>query len=78
MTSKRCNSRKAKTILLINSVYVPVWLTAIVFVAIPNLPLKLAAVEPPLEVGVPLGLPPLPTTPADGAIVALGKKFVFR
>jgi cytochrome c peroxidase len=77
MTSKRCNSRKAKTILLINSVYVPVWLTAIVFVAIPNLPLKLAAVEPPLEVGVPLGLPPLPTAPADGAIVALGKKLFF-
>ena len=34
-------------------------------------------VEPPLEVGVPLGLPPLPTAPADGAIVALGKKLFF-
>ena len=77
MTSKRCNSRKAKIILLINSVYVPAWLTAIVFVVIPNLPLRLAAVEPPLEVGVPLGLPPLPTAPADGAIVALGKKLFF-
>ena len=73
MTSKRCNSRKAKIILLINSVHAPAWLTAIVFVAI----LRLAAVEPPLEVGVPLGLPPLPTTPADGAIVALGKKLFF-
>jgi Cytochrome c peroxidase len=47
------------------------------FVVIPNLPLRLAAVEPPLEVGVPLGLPPLPTAPADGAIVALGKKLFF-
>ena len=53
------------------------WLTAIVFVAIVNHPLRLAAVEPPLEVGVPLGLPPLPTAPADGAIVALGKKLFF-
>ena len=73
MTSKRCNSRKAKIILLINSVHAPAWLTAIVFVAI----LRLAAVEPPLEAGVPLGLPPLPTAPADGAIVALGKKLFF-
>ena len=77
MTSKRCNSRKAKTILLINSVYVPAWLIAIVFVAIPNLPLRLAAIEPMLKVGVPLGLPPLPTAPPDGAIVALGKKLFF-
>jgi cytochrome c peroxidase len=77
MTSKRCNSMKTKTIFLINSVYVPAWLTAIVFVVIPNLPLRLAAVEPPLEVGVPLGLPPLMTAPADGAIVALGKKLFF-
>jgi len=77
MTSKRSNSRKAKIILPIKSVYAPAWLIAIVFIAIPNLPLRLAAVEPPLEVGVPLGLPPLPTAPADGAIVALGKKLFF-
>ena len=77
MTSKRSNSRKAKTILPINSVHAPAWLIAIVFVAIPNLPLRLAAVEPPLEIGVPLGLPPLPTAPADGVIVALGKKLFF-
>jgi cytochrome c peroxidase len=75
MTSKRCNSRKAKIILLIKAANA--WLTAIVFVAIVNHPLRLAAVEPPLEVGVPLGLPPLPTAPADGAIVALGKKLFF-
>jgi cytochrome c peroxidase len=68
---------KTKTTFLINSVYVPAWLTAIVFVVIPNIPLGLAAVEPPLEVGVPLGLPPLRTTPPDGAIVALGKKLFF-
>jgi cytochrome c peroxidase len=77
MISKHYNSRKAKTILPISSVYVPAWLTAIVFVAIPSLPLRLVAVEPPLEVGVPLGLPALPTAPADGATVALGKKLFF-
>ena len=77
MTSKRCNSMKTKSIFLINAVCVPAWLTAIVFIVIPNLPLRLAAVEPPLEVGVPIGLPPLPTAPADGAIVALGKKLFF-
>ena len=68
---------KTKSIFLINAVYVPAWLTAIVFIVIPNLPLRLAAVEPPVEVGVPIGLPPLPTAPADGAIVALGKKLFF-
>jgi cytochrome c peroxidase len=77
MTSKRCNSMKTKSIFLINAVYVPAWLTAIVFVVIPNLPLRLAAIEPPLEVGVPIGLPPLPTAPADGVIVALGEKLFF-
>jgi cytochrome c peroxidase len=58
-------------------VYVLAWLTAIVFIVIPNLPLRLAAVEPPLEVGVPIGLPPLPTALGDGIIVALGKKLFF-
>jgi cytochrome c peroxidase len=77
MTSERCNSMKTKLIFLTNAVFVPAWLTTIVFVVVPNLPLRLAAGQPPLEVGVSIGLPALPTAPADGGIVALGKKLFF-
>jgi cytochrome c peroxidase len=77
MTSERCNSIKTKLIFLTNAVFVPAWLTTIVFVVVPNLPLRLAAGQPPLEVGVSIGLPALPTAPADGGIVALGKKLFF-
>jgi cytochrome c peroxidase len=68
---------KTKLIFLTNAVFVPAWLTTIVFVVVPNLPLRLAAGQPPLEVGVSIGLPALPTAPADGGIVALGKKLFF-
>jgi hypothetical protein len=42
-----------------------------------DLTLAPVALRTPSEVAAPLGLPPLPTAPADAAAIALGKKLFF-
>ena len=64
--------------MITKSVSAPALLAAALFVLTANLTLVPVALHAASEVQVSLGLPPLPTQPADAATVALGKKLFFE